>query len=57
MSTQKREGPLGDIIPTKDAPDDQTSGGQKPEKIEDRPNVGEVSPGDYPEEDCAKLDP
>lgn len=57
MSTQKREGPLGDTIPTKDAPDDQTSGGQKPEKIEDRPNVGEVSPEDYPEEDRAKLDP
>lgn len=31
MSTQKREGPLGDTIPTKVAPDDQSSGSQKPE--------------------------
>lgn len=57
MSTQKREGPLGDAIPTQDAPDTQTSGGQTPEKVEDRSNVGEVSPEDYPEDDRAKLDP
>lgn len=55
MRTEKREGPLGDAIPTKDAPDDQTSGGQKPEKVEGRPS--KVSPKDYPENDRAKLDP
>ena len=26
-----------------------TPGGQLPEKVEDRPNVGSVSPADYPE--------
>jgi hypothetical protein len=26
----------------------QTEGGKKPEKVEDRPNVGTVSPEDYP---------
>lgn len=57
MSTQKREGPLGDAIPSKDAPDDQTQGGQEPEKIEDRPNVGTVKPEDYPAQDRAKIDP
>lgn len=30
-----------------DAPD--TTGGQKPEKVEDRPMVGTVTPDDYPE--------
>lgn len=57
MSTQKREGPLGDAIPNAEAPDTQTSGGQKPEAVEDRPNVGEVRPEDYPEADRAKIDP
>lgn len=28
-------------------------GGQPPEPVEDRPNVGIVTPGDYPEEDRA----
>lgn len=57
MGMQKREGPLGDAIPSKNAPDDQTHGGQKPEKIEDRPNVGTVKPEDYPAEDRARSAP
>lgn len=57
MDKQKREGPLGDVITGKDAPDMQTPGGQKPEKVEDRPNVGTVTPEDYPAEDRAKIDP
>lgn len=28
---------------------DQTPGSLKPEKVEDRPNVGTVKPEDYPE--------
>ena len=31
-----------------DRPD--TPGGQAPEKVEDRPNVGSVTPDDYPDE-------
>jgi hypothetical protein len=57
MTTQKREGPLGDAIPSKNAPDDQTDGGQKPEKVEDRPDVGTVKPEDYPAEDRARGAP
>ena len=30
-----------------DAPD--TEGGEKPEKVVDRPNVGVVTPDDYPD--------
>ncbi|WP_068090042.1 hypothetical protein [Novosphingobium rosa] len=57
MVDQKREGPLGDVIPTPDAPDLETPGSQKPEKTEDRSNVGQVTPEDYPEADRAKIDP
>jgi len=57
MDGQKREGPLGDAIPSRDAPDMQTPGGQKPEKVEDRPNVGTVTPEDYPYEDRARIEP
>lgn len=30
-------------------PGSDTPGGQKPEKVEDRPNVSTVKPEDYPE--------
>ena len=30
-----------------------TPGGQPPERVEDRPNVGTVTPEDYPEKDRA----
>ena len=33
-----------------DQPDAQTPGGLPQEKVEDRPNVSQVSPEDYPEE-------
>lgn len=55
MMSQNRKGPLGDVIPRADAPDDETSGGQKPEKVEDRPNVSQVKPEDYPEADRAPV--
>jgi len=45
-----RRGPFGDVIPEKDAPDPRTRGGKKPEKVEDRPSVGTVTPDDYPEQ-------
>jgi hypothetical protein len=32
-------------------PEGQTPGGQPPEKVEDRPNVSQVSPEDYPLEE------
>lgn len=57
MTDENRKGPLGDVIPSDDAPDRQTPGGQKREKVEDRPNVGEVTPEDYPQADRAKIDP
>ncbi|NKI98372.1 hypothetical protein [Novosphingobium sp. SG707] len=57
MTSQNRKGPLGDVIPSKAAPDRETSGGQKPEKVEDRPNVGQVSPEDYPEADRGRIKP
>lgn len=57
MTMQPREGPLGDTVPTADAPDDQTHRGQKPERIQDCPNVGSVKPEDYPALDWAKIDP
>jgi len=55
--TEERQGPLGDVIPTDDRPGTQTVGGQKPEAVEDRPNVSTVKPEDYPEADRAKIDP
>lgn len=57
IHTEERQGPLGDIIPTDDGRDTRTQGGQKPEKVEDRPNVGQVKPEDYPEAERNELDP
>jgi hypothetical protein len=45
-----RRGPLGDVIPDREGPNSRTPGGQTPEKVEDRPNVGIVKPEDYPEQ-------
>jgi hypothetical protein len=45
-----RRGPLGDVVPDRDGLDPRTRGGDKPEKVEDRPNVGTVTPEDYPEQ-------
>lgn len=56
MSTQKCEGLLGDTIPSNDAPDTQTSGAQKPEALEDRPNVSQGKPEDYSKADRTKID-
>jgi hypothetical protein len=50
---QPRKGPLGDVIPRQDDPQ-PTRGGQKPEEVEDRPVVGQVTPEDYPEDERAK---
>lgn len=46
-----RRGPLGDVLPSDADPDPRTSGGEPPEKVEDRPNVGTVKPEDYPLKD------
>lgn len=43
-------GPFGESRPDDDH-DDRTGGGQKPEKVEDRPMVSEVKPEDYPEKE------
>ena len=48
-----RTGPLGDTMPKPDDPA-PTRGGQKPEKVEDRPVVGIVTPDDYPDDQKAK---
>jgi hypothetical protein len=49
-----RKGPLGDVQPNEDDPDPRTRGGQRQEKVEDRPVVGQVTPEDYPEDQRAK---
>jgi hypothetical protein len=43
-------GPLGDALPDREEADSRTSGGQPPEPVEDRPNVGQVKPEDYPDQ-------
>ncbi|GEM_PF-1593410 len=43
-------GPLGDALPGRGRVDPRTRGGNPPEKVEDRPNVGTVTPDDYPEQ-------
>lgn len=42
------QGPVGDVRPHEDDPARTTGGSLKPEKIEDRPNVGTAKPEDYP---------
>src|SRR3546814_11904781 len=50
-------GPLGDARPdAQGRPAAPTPGSLQPEKVEDRDNVGMVSPEDYPEDQRAKLD-
>lgn len=50
-------GPLGDARPDAlDGPVAPTPGSLKPEKVEDRDNVGTVRPEDYPEDQRARLD-
>src|SRR3546814_11018944 len=50
-------GPLGDARPdAQERPAAPTPGSLQPEKVEDRDNVGMVSPEDYPEDQRAKLD-
>lgn len=41
-------GPLGDARPDASGNASPTPGGQPPEKVEDRPNIGTVKPEDYP---------
>src|SRR3546814_13488528 len=50
-------GPLGDARPdAQERPAAPTPGSLQPEKVEDRDNVGMVSPEDYTEDQRAKLD-
>lgn len=52
-----RRGPAGDVRPNQDDPDPRTRGGQPPEKVEDRPMVGQVTPEDYPAADRRRAKP
>ena len=52
-----RRGPAGDVQPNFEDPDPRTRGGQKQEDVEDRPNVGVVTPEDYPRADRANSRP
>ncbi|WP_206240102.1 hypothetical protein [Novosphingobium terrae] len=54
---EEKEGPLGDVIPDADDRDTRTGGAQPAEPVEDRPNVGQVKPEDYPLEDRARIKP
>lgn len=47
-SDATQRGPLGDALPKAGGNVSPTPGGQKPEKIEDRPVVSTVKPEDYP---------
>ena len=49
-------GPLGDARPdARERPAAPTPGSLKPEKVEDRDNVGSAKPEDYPEDQRARL--
>jgi len=50
---QRRQGPLGDVIPTKND-SKSTGGGQPAEEIEDRPTVGSIKPEGYPKNQRAR---
>ena len=55
MSKGKADGTYGDAENAADLNKDKdaaegTPGGQKPEKVDDRPNVSTVKPEDYPKE-------
>lgn len=52
-----RRGPMGDVIPDEGDPDARTRGGKPQEDVEDRPNVGTVTPEDYPAQDRADSRP
>lgn len=44
-------GPGGDTLPGREKADPRTGGAQPQQRVEDRPNVGTVTPEDYPEKD------
>jgi len=54
---QVRRGPLGDAIDIETDADLHTRPSLPPEKVEDRPNVGEVTPEDYPKDKRARIEP
>jgi len=53
----QRRGPPGDARPNFEDPDPRTRGGKPQEAVEDRPNVGIVTPEDYPLADRAAARP
>lgn len=62
MQDNKRDvaeerGPLGDALPGRTTTDPRANPAQPPEKVEDRPNVGQVKPEDYPQEDRDRATP
>lgn len=46
-----RRDAMGHARPNQNDGDPRATGGQDPEKVEDRPIVGQVEPDDYPEQD------
>jgi hypothetical protein len=50
-------GPLGDARPDAKTNDPTTGAAEKPEEIEDRPNVSIVKPEDYPSQDRKDSSP
>jgi len=50
-----KRGPLGDARPDAGGSPAATEGSRPQEKVEDRPNVSEVTPEDYPEDQRAKM--
>ena len=52
-----RRDEMGHARPNENDGDPRTGGGKKPEKVEDRPIVGQVKPGDYPAQDRADSAP
>ncbi|WP_206240082.1 hypothetical protein [Novosphingobium terrae] len=57
-ASQKREGPLGDVIPpTTEDRDTRTGGAQPAEQVDDRPNFSQVKPEDYPLDERARIKP
>ncbi|MCE7798726.1 hypothetical protein LWE61_19540 [Sphingobium sufflavum] len=50
-------GPLGDARPDAETNDPTTGAAEKPEEVEDRPNVSIVKPDDYPAKDREDSSP
>ncbi|MBV9841958.1 MAG: hypothetical protein JOY99_10625 [Sphingomonadaceae bacterium] len=54
QADRPQRGAEGDSRPNPDGPDPRARRGQPPEKVEDRPSVGQVEPDDYPDKASGK---